>query len=145
MKAAENISAGVAGSVALNLLHEGARHLFGNAPHIHEVGEEAISKTARFAGLNPPKGNALYAVTLASDLLSNSLYYSMIGSAKKKNLLLLGASYGLAAGLGALTLTRPMGLDDEPVNRTTTTKLLTVAWYLAGGIVTALVIKGLRK
>ena len=55
-----------------------------------------------------------------------------------------GGALGLAAGVGALELTKPMGLDDRPITKSTRTKVLTVAWYLAGGLVTALVIDKLR-
>jgi hypothetical protein len=37
-----------------------------------------------------------------------------------------------------------MGLNDEPVTRTTKTKILTVALYLLGGLATALTIKAIR-
>ncbi|KAA6440327.1 hypothetical protein FEM33_06900 [Dyadobacter flavalbus] len=145
MKAINNISAGLAGAVVLNILHESAKRFFPNAPRVDLVGEEALSGILESAGIEPPKGNALYAATLAADVVSNALYYSLIGAGKKENVLLRGAGIGLAAGIGALTLTKPLGLNDAPVNRTNTTKALTVAWYLVGGLVTALVIKGTNK
>jgi hypothetical protein len=145
MKAINNITAGLAGAVVLNILHESAKRLFANAPRVDLVGEEALSGILKSAGAEPPKGNALYAATLAADVASNALYYSFIGKGKKENLLLRGAGIGLAAGIGALTLTKPLGLNDAPVNRTNTTKALTVAWYLIGGLVTALVMKEIDK
>jgi hypothetical protein len=83
-------------------------------------------------------------VTLAADVVSNAMYFSAIGVGKKKNILLRGMGYGLAAGIGAVTLTKPLGLNDEPVTKTNKTKVLTVAWYLVGGIITALTIKALQ-
>ena len=145
MKAITNIAGGLAGAVALNILHESVKHLDHNAPRVDLVGEEALTKIAESVDIEPPKGNMLYAATLAGDVLSNALYYSLIGVGKKKNLLLRGAGYGLAAGIGALTLTKPMGLSDAPVTRTDKTKILTVVWYLFGGLVTAVAIKELRK
>lgn len=145
MKAINNISAGLAGAVVLNILHESAKRFFPNAPRVDLVGEEALSDILESAGIEPPKGNALYVATLAADVVSNALYYSLIGEGKKENVLLRGAGIGLAAGIGALTLTKPLGLNDAPVNRTNTTKALTVAWYLIGGLVTALVIKGTNR
>jgi hypothetical protein len=97
------------------------------------------------AGLTPPTGNALFVATLAGDVVSNALYYSTIGLVKNKHLLLCGAALGTAAGLGALELTKPMGLSDAPVTRTNETKILTVAWYTIGGLVAALTIKALRS
>ena len=145
MKAINNITAGLAGAIVLNILHESAKRLFADAPRVDLVGEEALSDILKSAGAEPPKGNALYAATLAADVASNALYYSFIGIGKKENLLLRGAGIGFAAGIGALTLTKPLGLNDEPVNRTNTTKALTVAWYLIGGLVTALVMKEIDK
>jgi hypothetical protein len=78
-------------------------------------------------------------------VVSNALYYSAIGTARKKHLIITGLGAGLAAGVGALALPKPMGLSDAPVTRTGTTKALTVAWYIFGGLVTALTIKRLRK
>jgi hypothetical protein len=96
-------------------------------------------------GLTPPTGNALFAATLVGDVISNALYYSMAGVGKKKYLLLRGAAVGVAAGIGALTLTEPLGLSDAPVTRTDKTKILTVVWYTIGGLVAGTVIKALRK
>lgn len=145
MKIINSIAGGLAGAIALNILHESVKRIDHNAPRIDLVGEEALSKSLISLGAELPEGDALFAATLASDLLSNALYYSLIGIGKKKNLLWRGAGYGLAAGIGALTLTKPMGLSDAPITKTQKTKILTVAWYLFGGLVTALTIKSLRK
>jgi hypothetical protein len=48
-------------------------------------------------------------------------------------------------GLGALTLTKQMGLSDTTITRTGKTKLLTVGWYTFGGIVAGSVMKALHK
>jgi hypothetical protein len=55
--------------------------------------------------------------------------------------MLRGAGYGLFAGLGAVGLTQKLGLSDKPVTKTTETKVMTVAWYLLGGLVAAFVIQ----
>ena len=141
----ENITGGLAGAVALNILHETYKRLDKNAPRIDLVGEEAISKIIEGVGGEPPKGNALFTATLIGDILSNSLYYSLIGVGKKKNLVWRGAGYGLAAGVGALVLTKPLGLSDAPITKTNQTKVLTVAWYLVGGLIAALAIRKLRE
>jgi hypothetical protein len=82
---------------------------------------------------------------MAADLISNAAYYSLIGAGKKKQLLCIGTISGIAAGIGALTLTKPMGLSDAPLTRTDATKVMTVAWYTIGGIVAAAVTKALRE
>jgi len=145
MKAVKNIIGGLAGALALNILHETVKRFDHDAPQINLVGEEAISKSMEAAGLQPPTGDSLFLTALAGDLVSNALYYSLIGTGKKENIVLRGAGYGLGAGLGALFLTEPLGLSDAPVTKTDKTKVLTVTWYVLGGVVAALVIKSLRK
>jgi hypothetical protein len=139
MKSIKSISAGLAGALALNLLHEGAKRLYSKAPRVDLIGEEALSKSLNALGMSTPDRKNLFGLTLAGDLVSNSMYYSMVATGNSKNILWRGAGYGLAAGIGALTLTKPMGLNDAPVNKTVQTQALTVAWYLIGGLVTALV------
>jgi hypothetical protein len=145
MKLIENILGGLAGAVALNLLHQAVKQFDHEAPRVDLVGEEALSKGMKAIGLDPPTGKALFVATLAGDLMSNACYYSTLGFGNKKHLLVRGAAIGLAAGVGALTLTEPLGLRDAPVTRTDKTKLLTVAWYTFGGIVAGAVIKAIRK
>ncbi|WP_345104688.1 hypothetical protein [Mucilaginibacter panaciglaebae] len=145
MKLLKNIIGGLAGAAALNLLHETARRLDPETPRVDLVGEEALSKGLETLGIEPLTGNALYTATLAGDLLSNAFYYSMIGAGKRKYLVARGLAYGVAAGIGALKLTEPLGLNDVPVTRTQKTQLLTIAYYAFGGLVTAWVINGLRK
>jgi hypothetical protein len=144
-KLISNIVGGLAGAVALNIIHQTVKAFDHEAPRVDLVGEEALTKGMEAMNLTPPTGNALFVATLAGDILSNTLYFSTIGFGKNKYLLLRGAAVGAAAGIGALTLTEPMGLNDAPVTRTDKTKALTVAWYLVGGLVTALAIKGLRS
>ncbi len=136
---------GITGAVAINLLHQVFQRLGHDAPRVDLVGEEGLSKLIEKAGGTPPTGTKLFTATLAADIVSNGGYYSLIGFARKKHLLIAGVATGLAAGIGALTFTKPMGLSDAPVTHTDKTKLLTVAWYTFGGIVAASVIKALRK
>jgi hypothetical protein len=145
MKIFKNIIGGLAGAVALNIIHQTVKAFDHQAPRVDLVGEEALTKGMEAMGLTPPTGNALFAATLAGDIISNALYYSTIGFGKRKYLLLRGTAIGIAAGVGALKLTEPMGLSDAPITRTDETKVMTVAWYTIGGIVTALTIRALRS
>ena len=145
MKIIQSIIGGLAGALALNILHQAAKQFDHEAPRVDLVGEEALTKGMEAMGLTPPTGNELFAATLAGDIISNALYYSTIGFSKKKHLMLRGVAMGMVAGVGALTLTKPLGLSDAPVTRSDKTKLLTVAWYAFGGLVAGAVIKALRK
>lgn len=137
MKLKRNLVGGLIGALALNILHETVRRFDADAPRIELVGEEALSKTIKKAGLQPPSGEPLYFVTMAADVFSNSIYYSLIGLGKNKNLLSNGLACGVAAGVGAVLLTKPLGLNDAPVNRKARTKIMTVAYYAFGGLVAA--------
>ncbi|QQL50476.1 hypothetical protein [Mucilaginibacter ginkgonis] len=143
-KLASTIIGGIAGAVALNVIHQVAKQFDHDAPRVDLVGEEALSKGLESVCVEPPKGDALFAATLASDLVSNAFYYSAIGLGKKKYLLYHGVAHGLCAGIGAITLPKPMGLSDAPVTKTLETKVLTVAWYTIGGMVAAKVMQALR-
>jgi hypothetical protein len=144
-KAITSIVGGLAGAVALNIIHQTVKSFDHDAPRVDLVGEEALTKGMESMGLTPPAGNALFAATLAGDIISNALYYSTIGFGKKKYLLLRGTAIGIAAGIGALKLTEPIGLSDAPITRADKTKVMTVAWYTIGGILTALTIRALRS
>ena len=127
----------LAGAVTLNLLHELMRRRDREAPEINKIGEEALSKTIKGNGMEPPKGDQLYALTLAGDVLANTAYYKMIGGNTTRDTLWKGLLYGIMAGVGTLTLTKPLGLDDEPVNKSKKAQGLTMLYYIAGGLVTA--------
>lgn len=144
MKVAKDLLGGMLGAVTLNVLHEVYRRFDPLAPRVDLVGEEALTKTVEATGHSAPKGKRLYFATLIGDVLSNSIYYALIGKGHK-HLLLRGATLGLAAGVGALTVAKPLGLDDTPITKTTRTKVLTVAWYVVGGVVAALVIQKMRE
>jgi len=140
-----NIAGGFAGAIVLNIVHQLMKKITADAPHVDEIGEEAVQAAAEKAGVTPPEGDTLFLTTLTGDIVANSLFYSLIGKGNPNQLFLRGLIYGTVAGMGALALTKPLGLDDEPVNRTTQTKAMTLAWYIIGGLATAAVIRLTEK
>ena len=136
---------GVAGAVALNVVHETARRTIPRAPRMDVIGRRGIAKTAHALGVEPPHGSRLQGAALAGDLVSNSLYYSLIGlgSDRPGATLRRGLLLGLAAGLGAVFLPPVMGLGRQPGHRGAFTHLLTVAWYTIGGLAAAAVLQAL--
>ncbi len=143
MSKAKNLVAGLGGAIALNILHEALKKKDKDMPRVDLVGEEALQKVLGFFGTHITNEDTLYKATLASDVISNAFYYSAIGAGDSKYLWPRALTYGLAAGVGAVTLPEPMGLDDEPVTRSGKTKALTVAYYVAGALVTAGLLKAL--
>lgn len=137
MKLPLNFIAGLAGAAVLNVLHETARKVCKDAPEINKIGEEGVAHTAEAAGMKVPSGKKLYATALAADLIGNAFYYAMVGKGPRNMVWKRGTALGVTAGLGALGLTRPLGLHDEPVNKNLASQLMTIAWYTAGGLAAA--------
>lgn len=131
------LGSGLAGAAALTLVHQTAKALTDLAPRADILGMRAIAGAIRKTGAPSPPDDQLYPLALAGDLLGNTLYYSLVGTAEGLSALLRGGALGLAAGVGALALPGPMGLGSRPTNRTLPTQVMTVAWYLIGGLVAA--------
>ena len=138
-------TAGLTGAGVITLTHEAIRQFVPKAPRMDLLGMEAISKGFKKAGVKQPDGNTLYAMAIAGDLVSNALYYSMAGIGKSRNAWKHGLALGLAAGLGAVYLPRPLGLQESHSARTTETKLMTIGLYVLGGLVTSLVLRAMEK
>ena len=130
---------GLAGAVTVTLLNETVRRLVPHAPRIEIIGERALSQSLRTLDVTPPRGAALYRWTLLGDLVSNSIYFGLVGLGKSDGVWTRGGALGLAAGVGAVVLPEPLGLGKQPGARAPFTPLLTAAWYLAGGLASAAV------
>ncbi len=141
----KNLTAGFLGSVALNILHEKLRKNANNVPQLNLLGGEALNKTRiAFGNLPITDDDKLYKETLKADLISNAMYYSMIGG-KSKYIWPKAILLGLTAGISAIKLPKPLGLDPEPVAATEQMKGLTIGYYLFGALVTGLVLKTFTK
>ena len=136
---------GLAGACALTLLNEGAKKLDKDAPKMDLLGMNAVARLMKGNSLATQAADTLFPIALAGDLVSNSLYYSMAEGGDKKNTMIRGALLGIAAGLGAVLLPERLGLDERPTGRTTKTKLLTISWYLIGGLVAAAAMNAMEK
>lgn len=126
----KKIIAGLGGAIALSLLHEAIRKNFDNVPEINKVGEEALNKALDKADMKITNHDQLYAATLAGDVIGNGMYYATTATSG------FNIASGLAMGLGALALPEKIGLDEKPVAESTQKKVMTVAYYLFGAIVT---------
>ena len=141
----QSLGSGLIGACALTILHETARRFIPDAPRADILGMRAITKVMESVDEDSPADDELHDWALGSDLVSNTLYYSLIGLAKPKNALLAGTALGLVAGAGAVGLPGPMGLGTSPTRRTEATAVMTVGWYLIGGLVTAVAFKTLKR
>lgn len=135
MKILSAMGGGIAGAVALTLLHETIRRKNADAPRMDLLGIQALAKSLKTVDAPVPDEHKLFKITMAGDVLSNSLYYSIAGIADENGAILRGTLLGLAAGIGAVYLPKPLGLNPAPAARTFQTRLMTIALYLAGGVV----------
>jgi len=145
MNATTALAGGLAGAATITLLHESIRRVVPEAPRMDRLGMQAISKGLKKAGKKVPKEDALFTVTMAGDIISNALFYSVAGIGSEKNIWVRSSLLGLAAGLGAVLLPGPLGLNEKYSNRTTMTKAMTIGLYVTGALVTTAVIKLLNK
>ena len=106
------------------------------APRLDRVGQRALARGLRRAGRTPPRGRARYFAAMAGDLAANTLYYSLVGAGASRPWL-RGLALGAGAGAGAVTLVPRLGLGRRAVRRTPATALMTVGWYLLGGLAAA--------
>ena len=133
------IEGGISGATTLTILHEIVRQLDKNAPRMDEIGMQALTKVFKKINVDVPEKDMLYLLTTVLELITNGVFYSLVGAGNKENVWLRGSVLGLAAGIGAVVLPDKLGLDDRATNRTGETKFLTIVWYLIGGIVAAAV------
>lgn len=122
---------GVAGAVAVTTVHQIARRVTENAPRMDVLGVRALTRGAHIADITVPGPQTMQTAALAGDLLCNSAYYSLATTWPR------AAVLGIAAGVGALVLPQRMGLGDAPKSDRLSNKVMTIAWYVAGGLAAA--------
>jgi len=125
----KKILAGIGGAIVLNIVHETIRKNFKNVPRINELGEEALLKLTSNTPINITGKDNLYAATLVGDIVSNGIYYAT--TATKNDL-----SSGLMAGISAIMLPKPLGLNEQPVAENMQKKAMTVGYYILGACAT---------
>ena len=145
MKPLTALGGGIAGACAVTLLHEAVRRIVPEAPRLDLLGMKAISKGLKAMGTKEPDDDKLFTWALAGDIVSNSIYFSLAGVGKEKDVWLKSSLLGLAAGVGAVVLPEPLGLNSQHTNKTVSTKLMTIGLYIAGALVTTAVMKVLKK
>lgn len=135
---------GLAGACALTLINEAVAKIDRKAPRLDLLGMNAVAKFFKGPKSTPPMVQKLLPAAVAGDLISNTLYYALADTKGKDSTLMRGALLGIAAGIGAVSFPKPMGLDPTPTNLSNKTKALTVVWYLIGGLVAAAVMNAIE-
>jgi hypothetical protein len=132
-----SLMAGAAGAGALTLVHQAARLATPYAPRMDVLGKRALRRARSRLGLDGGTDQQLERQALTGDMLANTAYYALIGAGDRGSVWSRGLALGLAAGLGAVVLPRHVGLGDPPNADRPDTQLMTIAWYLIGGLVAA--------
>lgn len=141
-----SVVGGLAGAGALTLLNQTAKHVDKDAPRLDLLGMNAVAKLMKGASIKPPAAvEKIMPISMAGDLISNSLYFAMAQAPTREKTYLRGAVLGLAAGIGAVALAKPLGIDPQISTQPVKTKALTVAWYVVGGLVAAAAINLITK
>ena len=144
MKLISALAGGLAGAIAMTLVHETLRKIDKDAPRLDLLGMEALEKEMEAVNVEPPSANKLFMGAMTGDIAGNSLYYSLAGLGKGETDL-KGVALGVAAGLGAIYLPSKLGLSSSHSTRTDKTKALTTLYYAIGGFVASQVMKLIDK
>jgi len=137
-----SLTSGVAGALALTAIHELGRRRLLDAPRMDEVAMRGLRRILPGKQRDPRR---LHQLALAGDLLSNSIYYSVIAASTRKATWTRAAVLGTAAGLCALFLPERLGLGAPQNSHRRANQFMTVGWYLAGALVAAVVATRMRE
>lgn len=127
------LGSGLVGALALTAAHEGLRRSSPISPRMDVLGMRALRSLADALGVKKPRGKALRRDALALDVAANTAWFGL--AAGGRHPWVRGASLGLLAGIGAVTLPPLLGLGRTP--RSSIVRGQTVALYVLGGLAAA--------
>jgi hypothetical protein len=139
MKVSAGFAGGIAGTLAVASLHEALKRVTPDAPRMDVLDMELIRKGLRIMHKEAPGEDELQRWAVGGELFCDTAYYGLTAMGGKKRVWFRGALLGLVAGVTAVLLPKPLGLPEEPSNKTTGTQLMTIGLYLMGGLVAAAV------
>lgn len=137
MKVSSALAGGLAGTITVASIHEALRRISSDAPRMDKLDMDLIRKSLNRLHKKVPEENELQRWAVGGELLWDTAYYSLAAAGGKKRAWLFGALLGLAAGVSAVVLPKPLGLSQEPSNKTLGTKIMTIGLYLIGGLASA--------
>lgn len=128
---------GAVGAGVLTLVHESARRRIARAPRMDVVGMRAIDHAMDGMDMELLDRRALRRAALLGDLVGNSLYYAGVVGRTPNDTWRRGLLLGAMAGIGAIALPERLGLGRPPNSGSWSNQLMTVAWYVIGGLAAA--------
>lgn len=140
-----NFIGGLAGAFMLKILHATGRKLFKDAPPLQKISPQITHTAAENMAITAPSSTILLTSTLGSDLVANTLYYSLIGDGSPQSLWVRGAVSGITAGVSVLKMKNQEEVISMPFIRKTTSRFMTLSWYMIAGLTAAAVIKAMQN
>ena len=137
MKRTLGLGSGLVGAASVTLLNYLGKRYFPWAPQLDILGLRLVTAAFSKAGIEPPKAFPLKLFALIADLISNSIFYGLVGLGKSRTAWLRGVALGLAMGVGAVALPTTLGVGDDTTGRTPMSKAGTILWYVLGGFLAA--------
>jgi hypothetical protein len=137
----ESLASGMAGAAALTAVHEAGRKLVPDAPRMDIYARRVAARGMELAGVQPPGANAMHALTLVGDLITNGLFYALVLRGTRQGAADRSILAGALAGIGGVFLPPLLGLGRKPSNATHRTQLMTIAYYTLGGLAAATVFR----
>ena len=134
---AKSLFSGFIGACTVTLINEVARRYSSQAPRLDLLGMRALDTALRTLQVPVSSESQLRVLALLGDLATNTLYYRQIAHGHTTSLWLRGVMLGSGVGIGVLVLSPLLGFGTAPVARTQATCLMTIGWYLAGGLAAA--------
>lgn len=132
-----SLVSGLAGALVLTAIHEAARRRFPDAPRMDVLGMRALRRFVPALAHEQPRSSRLRRLALAGDIVANTAYYAAVPGATAARTWTRATLLGVAAGAGALTLPRRIGLGDAPRVERPANQVMTMAWYVAGALAAA--------
>jgi hypothetical protein len=133
-----DLGSGLVGAASVTLLNYLGKRYLPRAPRLDIIGLRLMMAAFNKAGIEPPRAFPLKIIALIGDLISNSIFYGLVGLGKPRTAWLRGGALGLAIGIGAVALPGTLGMGNDTTARTPMSKAGTIAWYVLGGLLAAL-------
>jgi hypothetical protein len=137
MKVSAGLAGGLAGTLTVASIHEALKRVSPDAPRMDILDMELIRKGLKSMHKEVPGEGELQRWAVGGELFCDTAYYGLVAIGGKKGVWFRGALLGLIAGVTAVILPKPLGLPEEPSNKTSGTQLMTIGLYLMGGLVAA--------
>ncbi|QMU29374.1 hypothetical protein [Adhaeribacter radiodurans] len=137
MKVSAALAGGLAGTLTVASLHQALRRVTPDAPSMDILDMELIRRGLKSINKEVPSEDQLQRWAVGGELFCDTAYYGLAGMGNTKGIWLRGVLLGLIAGVSAVVLPKPLGLPEEPSNKTVATQLMTIGLYLTGGLAAA--------